>query len=114
MNRESGRLISRYDYTNPNKSNIVTARKGKFYFSKDQTKMIMDLKDGEIHESGVGQTNLYRKLVFEKHRIAMDAEQFTFQQSAPGGQRGDRELRAKAMIHIADSLKQIQNVLINL
>lgn len=106
--------ITIYDYTNPNKTNIVTARKGKFYFSKDQTKMIMDLKDGEIHESGVGQTNLYRKLVFEKHRIAMDAEQFTFQQSAPGGQRGDRELSAKAMIHIADSLKQIQYVLINL
>ncbi len=100
-----------YDYTNPNKTNIVTARKGKIYFSKDQTKMLMDLKDGEIHESGVGGTNLYRKLVFEKHRIAMDAEQFTFQQSTPGGPRGDRELSAKAMIHIVDSLKPIQNAL---
>ena len=104
--------ITIYDYTNPNKTNIVTAKKGKFYFSKDQTKMIMDLRNGEIHEAGAGQTNLYRKLVFEKHRIAMDAEQFTFQQSAPGGPRGDRELSAKAMIHIVDSLKLIESDLV--
>jgi lipopolysaccharide export system permease protein len=75
--------------------------------------MIMDLKDGEIHEAGAGQTNLYRKLIFEKHRIAMDAEQFTFQQSTPGGPRGDRELSAKAMMHIVDSMKTIQNVFVN-
>ena len=101
--------VTIYDYTYANKTNIVTAKKGKIYFSKDQTKMIMDLKNGEIHESGVGQTNLYRKLDFEKHRIAMDAEQFTFQQSAPGGPRGDRELSASAMIHLVDSMKVIQN-----
>jgi len=106
--------VTIYDYTNPSKTNVVTARKGKIYFSKDQTKMIMDLKDGEIHESGFGQTTLYRKLDFEKHRIAMDAEQFTFQQSAPGGQRGDRELSAKAMMHIVDSMKLIKNELSNL
>jgi len=43
----------------------------------------------------------------------MDAEQFTFQQSAPGGQRGDRELSAKAMMHIVDSMKLIKNELSN-
>ena len=108
INKNTNELsnVTIYDYTNPNKINVVTALKGKIYFSKDQTKLIMDLKDGEIHESGVGQTNLYRKLVFEKHRIAMDADQFSFQQSAPGGQRGDRELSTHDMRIIVDSLSK--------
>jgi lipopolysaccharide export system permease protein len=103
--------VTIYDYTNPNKINVVTALKGRIFFSKDQTKLIMDLRNGEIHEAGVGQTNLYRKLIFEKHRIAMDADQFSFQQSAPGGQRGDRELSTHDMGIIVDSLKKDRAVI---
>jgi lipopolysaccharide export system permease protein len=108
INKKTSELsnVTIYDYTNPNKINIVTALKGKIFFSKDQTKLIMDLQNGEIHEAGVGQTNLYRKLIFEKHRIAMDADQFSFQQSAPGGPRGDRELSTHDMGIIVDSLKK--------
>jgi lipopolysaccharide export system permease protein len=108
INKKTNELsnVTIYDYTNPNKINVVTAHKGKIYFSKDQTKLIMDLQDGEIHESGVGQTNLYRKLIFQKHRIAMEADQFSFQQSAPGGQRGDRELSTHDMRIIVDSLSK--------
>ena len=108
MNKNTNELsnVTIYDYTYPNKINVVTAHKGKIFFSKDQTKLIMDLQNGEIHESGVGQTNLYRKLIFEKHRIAMDADQFSFQQSAPGGPRGDRELSTHSMYIIVDSLKK--------
>ncbi len=97
-------IITLYDYTNPVKINIVTAKEGKIYFSKDQTKLIMDLQKGEIHESDAAGTSLYRKLVFEKHRIAMNADQFSFQQSAPGGPRGERELSTVAMNEIVDSL----------
>ncbi len=64
----------------------------------------MDLRNGEIHESDVKETGLYRKLVFEKHRITMDAEQFTFNQSQ-GGLRGERELRVERMRAIVDSIK---------
>jgi len=97
-----------YDYTNPGKINVVTAEKGKIYFSKDQTKLIMDLENGEIHESQVAQTTLYRKLVFKRHRIAMPADQFTFQQSAPGQQRGERELSIQSMRRIVDSTMQVK------
>lgn len=100
--------VTIYDYTDPRKINVVTAKKGMLFFSKDQTKLIMDLAEGEIHESDIAQTNLYRKLVFEKHRIAMDAEQFSFQQTAPGGYRSDRELSTRDMIAIVDSLEAIQ------
>ena len=39
----------------------------------------------------------------------MDASQFTFQQSTPGGTRGDRELSAPDMIVIVDSLKKVRS-----
>ncbi|MCU7491611.1 MAG: YjgP/YjgQ family permease [Ignavibacteria bacterium] len=101
--------VTIYDYSDPMHLNVVTAKKGKIYFSGDQKKLIMDLSSGEIHETSPGSSTLYRKLLFTNHRIAMDAEQFSFQQSTPGGQRGDRELSAQDMMVIVDSLKNIQN-----
>jgi lipopolysaccharide export system permease protein len=94
-----------YDYTNPSKINVVTAREGFIYFSPDQSKLLMDLKDGEIHESDVKSSGMYRKIVFEKHRIAMNANQFSLQQSA-SGIRGERELSINAMEVIVDSLNK--------
>lgn len=98
--------ITLYDYSNPTKINVVTADKGKIFFSKDQTKLIMDLYDGEIHESGVQNTTMYRKLEFKKHIIAMNADQFSFQQSGPVS-RGERELSVEDMRFISDSLNKI-------
>lgn len=96
-----------YDYTNPAKINVVTAHHGHIYFSPDQSKLIMDLKNGEIHESDVNNTGIYRKIVFDKHRITMNADQFSFQQTA-SGIRGERELSTTAMGKIVDSLKLIK------
>ncbi|MEW6507002.1 MAG: LptF/LptG family permease [Bacteroidota bacterium] len=99
--------ITIYDYTNPPKVNIVTAAEGKIYLSRNQKKLIMDLVNGEIHESDNSKENVYRKLRFERHKIALPAEQFTFEQTAPGGPRGDREMGAQDMIVIVDSLDGI-------
>jgi len=98
--------ITIYDYSNLNKVNVVTAKKGKIFFSFNQTKLIMSLQDGEIHESDVNNIAEYRRLKFEKHKIAMNAEQFTFQQSG-GYSRGERELSIEAMNYITDSLRNI-------
>ncbi len=98
--------ITIYDYSNLNKVNVVTAKKGKIFFSFNQTKLIMSLQDGEIHESDVNNKAEYRRLKFEKHKIAMNAEQFTFQQSG-GYSRGERELSIEAMNYITDSLRNI-------
>ena len=100
--------VTIYDYTDPSKINVVTAKKGIIFFSYDQKNLIMDLRNGEIHESDVKETGLYRKLVFEKHRISMDAAQFTFSQSQ-GGLRGERELRVESMRAIVDSIKLNRN-----
>jgi lipopolysaccharide export system permease protein len=110
-NRIEGVVI--YDYTQPQKINVVTAEAGNIYFSSDQRKLIMDLQNGEIHEADAGKTSLYRKLVFDQHRITMNAEQFSFQQSTPGGPRGDRELSTTDMLYIVDSLSAIRETYIN-
>ncbi len=96
--------VTIYDYSDPREIKVVTAEKGKIYFSKDQTKLIMNLEKGEIHESDVSKPDLYRRIRFDRHRIAMDGAQFTFQQSALGSPRGERELSASAMKEIVDSL----------
>lgn len=106
INQKTNELldVTIYDYSDPKEIKVVTAEKGKIYFSNDQTKLIMNLENGEIHESDVSSTNLYRRLRFDRHRIAMDGAQFTFQQSALGSPRGERELSASAMQVIVDSL----------
>ncbi len=100
--------ITIYDYSNGAKINVVTADSGKIFFSKDQSKLLMDLYHGEIHESDVQNTAMYRKLEFEKHLITMDGDQFSFQQSGPTS-RGEIELSVNDMQVIADSIKKVLN-----
>jgi len=98
--------ITIYDYSNGAKINVVTADSGKIFFSKDQSKLLMDLYHGEIHESDIQNTTMYRKLEFQKHIIAMDGDQFSFQQSGPTS-RGERELSVYDMQVITDSIKKV-------
>ena len=100
--------ITIYDYSNGAKINVVTADSGKIFFSKDQSKLLMDLYNGEIHESDVQNTTMYRKLEFEKHIITMDGDQFSFQQSGPTS-RGERELSVYDMRIITDSITAVLN-----
>lgn len=97
--------VTIYDYTTPPKINVVTADQGKIYFTADQKNLIMDLWRGEIHESDVKNSGLYRKLVFEKHRIVMDGSQFSLHQSQ-GGIRGERELGVDTMKMVVYSLSE--------
>jgi lipopolysaccharide export system permease protein len=101
-----------YDYTTPSKINVVTADKGKIYFTADQKNLVMDLWRGEIHESDVKNTGLYRKLIFDKHRIVMDGSQFSFHQSQ-GGIRGERELGVDTMKAIVGNFRADREQSIN-
>jgi len=96
--------VTIYDYTIPAKINVVTADKGKIYFTADQKNLVMDLWRGEIHEADVKDTGLYRKLIFTKHRIVMDGSQFSFHQSQ-GGIRGERELGVDTMKAIVGNFR---------
>ncbi len=100
--------ITIYDYSNGAKVNVVTADSGKIFFSKDQSKLLMELYNGEIHESDIQNTTMYRKLEFKKHIITMNGDQFSFQQSGPTS-RGERELSVYDMEIITDSIKEVLN-----
>jgi len=102
-NELSGVII--YDYTTPSKINVVTAERGKIYFTADQKNLVMDLWLGEIHESDVKNTGLYRKLIFDKHRIVMDGSQFSLHESQ-GGIRGERELDVDTMKSIVSNFQK--------
>lgn len=96
--------VTIYDYTTPAKINVVTANTGKIYFTADQKNLVMDLWRGEIHEADIKETSLYRKLIYDKHRIVMDGSQFSFQQSQ-GGIRGERELGVDTMSAIVGNFR---------
>lgn len=98
-----------YDNSDPSVLETVTAKEGKIYFSKNHTKLIMDLHNGEIHESSIRNNDEYRRLIFKHYQIAMNAEQFSYQQSSFGNRRGERELGAQDMLVIVDSLERIKN-----
>lgn len=101
--------VTIFDYTRPNIITTVTANSGTISFSPDYLKLIMDLRNGEIHELDSRDFKQYRKIRFEKHRIAMNAEGFNFQRSQESAfSRGDRELSAQAMQKIVDSLTVLQ------
>jgi lipopolysaccharide export system permease protein len=100
--------VTLYDYTNPTKNIVITAERGAISFSPDFRKIIMMLYRGEIHELDIQERAGYRKVRFEKHRIAMDVEGFDFERSATSAfTRGDRELSAPEMLLVVDSLSLI-------
>lgn len=101
--------VTIFDYTNTALTTTVSAQTGTISFSPDYRKLIMDLRNGEIHEINNQTFEQYRTIKFEKHRIAMNAEGFEFQRSAEAMfSRGDRELSAQAMQQIVDSLSALQ------
>jgi len=98
-----------YDKSNPKEISVVTAKQGKLYFTKNQLNLVLDLYNGEIHTSNNYDYKTYRKIIFERHKIVMDASQFSFSQTSNKSmQRMDRELSAHAMIGLVDSLNIIR------
>src|SRR5512135_3543388 len=101
--------ITLYDYTNPGTNVVITAERGTITLSSDYRKLIMNLKNGEIHELDLQKMLMYRRIRFETHRIAMDVEGFDFERSSESAfTRGDRELSAPAMWVIVDSLDRVR------
>lgn len=106
-----------FDYSNPTHKNLITAEYGDIGFTSDFKNIVMNLTNGEIHQlDNRDYAGDYRKVKFTKHRLIFPAEGFTFQRSGDNAfMRGDRELSAKQMRNIIDSLKRnIENYYTNL
>lgn len=92
-----------YDYTDPTTSVVVTAERGKVSFTPDYRKLIMDLYNGEIHQTNTRDMQTYRRVRYSRHRIVMNAEGFDFERSGENAfDRGDRELSAQDMQKMVD------------
>lgn len=112
IDRETNELgdLTIYDKSDSKSISVVTAKKGKLYFTKTQSHLVLDLYDGEIHTSNNYDYTTYRKVIFKRHKILMDASQFSFNQSSDNTiRRGDRELGANAMLTMVDSLEVIKS-----
>jgi lipopolysaccharide export system permease protein len=99
-----------YDYTNPNKNVVITAKRGVLSFSSDYRRLIMDLYDGEIHELTTTDNMSYRIIQFQRQVLTTQAEGFDFERSGENTfTRGNRELSAGEMLYIVDSLQTQAN-----
>ncbi|MBS1516704.1 MAG: LptF/LptG family permease [Bacteroidetes bacterium] len=100
-----------YDYSDPLFKNLLTAKTGDIEFTTDFKKIVMNLRDGEIHQISIKDpTKDYRRIKFEKHRLLFNAEGFGFKSSNENTfTRGDRELSADAMNNVVDSLKKYKD-----
>ncbi|MDA0986921.1 MAG: LptF/LptG family permease [Bacteroidetes bacterium] len=96
-----------YDHRNYLKSVIISAKKGNISFSNDYQKIIVDLYNGEVHETSQKDERVYRIIKFQHQKITTPAEGFEFIRSSDNAfGRGDRELSAGAMLYIVDSLQK--------
>ncbi len=99
--------VTLYDYTTPNLSVVITARRGAISFSPDYRKLVLNLQEGEIHRMDLSEENSYRRITFEKHRLIMNTKGFDFERSSENAFiRGDRELSAREMLQRTDSLRR--------
>jgi lipopolysaccharide export system permease protein len=99
--------VTIYDFSNPTTNVVITAERGRISFSPDYRKILMFLERGEIHELNLQEMNSYRKIRFTRHRIAMNVEGFDFERSqATAFSRGDREMGAREMLRVVDSLER--------
>jgi len=100
-----------YDYSSPETRNVISAESGDISFTSDFKYIIMNLRNGEIHQTNLRDlTKDYRLVKFQEHRITLDAAGFGFQRSNDNAfSRGDRELSSKAMNVMVDSLRIFKN-----
>jgi len=102
--------VTIYDYTDPTTNVVVTGERGRVSFTPDYRKLIMDLYNGEIHQMGTRDMQIYRRMRFTRHRIVMNAEGFDFERSSESAfDRSDREMSAEAMRAVVDSLQHIED-----
>jgi lipopolysaccharide export system permease protein len=101
-----------YDHNDPDLMIIISANKGTIAYGSDFKSLILDLRDGEIHETKADNQEEYRRLRFRRHRVVIPYQSYDFERTADNiFQRGDRELSAQFMRERVDSLKA-QNTLI--
>ncbi|HEY3250254.1 MAG TPA: LptF/LptG family permease, partial [Ignavibacteria bacterium] len=94
------------DNSGPSFSNTLTAENGEIGYSKDNSKIVLELYNGEIHQISKRSSEAdYRRIKFKKHIVTIDAAGFGFSNSDESAfSRGDRELSADSMRKIVSKI----------
>jgi lipopolysaccharide export LptBFGC system permease protein LptF len=96
--------VTIYDMTKFQNRNIISSDSGWISFTPDYKKLVLDLKEGEVHQLLVNSVDNYKVIKFSKYRIAMNAFGFAFEQSrADMVSKGDREMNVADMSAIVDT-----------
>jgi len=96
--------VTIYDMTKFQSRNIISADSGWISFTPDYKKLLLDLKNGEVHQLNVNSADNYKVIQFSSYRIAMNAHGFAFEESRGDMvSKGDREMNVADMSAIVDT-----------
>ncbi len=85
------------DNSDPNKSKIIFAEKGKIFLNQSTGLLVLILYDGEMHELELEHMDQYRKLSFPKQVLSISVPDIVMSRSE-SEYRGDREKSAQVMV----------------
>lgn len=98
------RGITIYDMSQFQKRNIISADTGILKFTEDYKNLVLNLKNGEIHQLNLGSLDNYRIINFDKYQITIPATGFALDKSSSDFvSKGDRELNISDMQQIVDT-----------
>lgn len=96
-----------YDGTRPDYRTVVTAEEGRIDFSRDGRYLVMNLRNGEIHEAQEPDYRIYRRMAFDRHRFVFESTGFGFSRSKENKTRkGGRELSAEELRKLAADFRR--------
>lgn len=103
--------VTIYDNGLTSRTNVLSADTGAIKFSSDYSRVIVTLRNGEVHQLQKQKRSDFRIMRFSKHVISISARDFLFQQSDVNpGSRGDREMSIADMQAIVRETELSLNV----
>lgn len=104
--------VTIYDKKSSRSSNIINANEGEITLDAASGKMILNLFDGELHQSEYLKQKNYRIVNFEDYTIYLDATGFNFNRTDEElMSRGQREMRISDMEKIMEeSVKNADDI----
>jgi len=95
--------VTIYDNRSAIDKNIVSADSGTLAFSDDYSRLVLDLKDGEVHQYRYNDVEGYRIIDFKNYQVISRQSGFSFDKSDDElVSRGQRELSIRDMEFIAE------------
>lgn len=90
--------VTIYDNSRSDQYNIASSDSGQIFFSPDNSKMIIKLFNGEIHQFLVKNLNNYKKIDYSEYQIQIATSGFAFERTSDVMvARGDREMKISDM-----------------